>query len=554
MTTPTAYSYIRFSSTKQELGDSLRRQTELSNAYVKQHNLTLDTSLNLKDLGVSAFKKTNAEEGALSVFLDAIKSGKIKTGSYLLVESLDRISRAEVMSALEIFTSIINAGVTIVTLADNQVYSKETIKANWAQLIISISIMSRAHEESLMKAHRVKAAWKARKKNPNGKLITSRCPSWLEATPDKTKFTLKPNAKNIIKRLIKYSMDGMGTNTIAKRLNEEKIPTFTTTKQWCNSMVQRIFEKTALYGEANFSDADPIQNYYPAIITKEEWLRLQASRSGRQHGGGGRRNNEVSSLFSGLLKCGYCGESMRVSGYTEPANKTNPKRHHKYYVCAKGNEGRGCYTPQWKVAEFEHLVLNYLTELDIASLLNENPPDTKLNELRSLKESKEAELVVIHKKIANLVEAVSGGDQPKAVIGAITSLETEALGLNRDLQSLVTQIQEEVVSGQHLQEQHANLTELISVLSRKSGIELFTLRVRLAENLKRIVSKIHVYPAGPFPGLTKDLATGNISVGKYDKTLRYVVIVFRNSNIVRQVHEEKGVSGSVEFSNPHEED
>ena len=37
-----AYSYIRFSSTRQMRGDSLRRQTELSEQYAKEHNLELD--------------------------------------------------------------------------------------------------------------------------------------------------------------------------------------------------------------------------------------------------------------------------------------------------------------------------------------------------------------------------------------------------------------------------------------------------------------------------------------------------------------------------------
>jgi DNA invertase Pin-like site-specific DNA recombinase len=86
---PTAYSYIRFSSTEQLKGDSLRRQTELSVNYANVHGLILDTKLNLRDLGISAFDKSNLTKGALGYFLKLVEDGLIPRGSYLLVESLD---------------------------------------------------------------------------------------------------------------------------------------------------------------------------------------------------------------------------------------------------------------------------------------------------------------------------------------------------------------------------------------------------------------------------------------------------------------------------------
>ncbi|MCE9560760.1 MAG: recombinase family protein [Planctomycetes bacterium] len=49
---PVAFSYVRFSTPSQTQGDSLRRQTEQAAAYCARNNLTLDTSLTLKDLGV----------------------------------------------------------------------------------------------------------------------------------------------------------------------------------------------------------------------------------------------------------------------------------------------------------------------------------------------------------------------------------------------------------------------------------------------------------------------------------------------------------------------
>ena len=89
---PRAFSYVRFSSIKQAKGDSLRRQTEAVDRYVKANNLVLDTSLSMKDEGISAFSGANIQEGALGVFLALVKGGKIPKGSVLIVESLRAIT------------------------------------------------------------------------------------------------------------------------------------------------------------------------------------------------------------------------------------------------------------------------------------------------------------------------------------------------------------------------------------------------------------------------------------------------------------------------------
>ncbi len=102
-----AYSYIRFSTAEQAKGDSLRRQIELRENYLAGKNLQLDETLTMRDPGVSAFKGVNADEGALGSFLQAIDEGRVPHGSFLLVESLDRLSRASVDVALQLFLRII---------------------------------------------------------------------------------------------------------------------------------------------------------------------------------------------------------------------------------------------------------------------------------------------------------------------------------------------------------------------------------------------------------------------------------------------------------------
>jgi hypothetical protein len=94
---PKAYSYLRFSTPEQEEGDSIRRQLAVTKAYAKELKLELDESLRFEDKGVSAFRGRNSAEGELARFLECAQVGKVPAGSWLLVESLDRISRNEIL-------------------------------------------------------------------------------------------------------------------------------------------------------------------------------------------------------------------------------------------------------------------------------------------------------------------------------------------------------------------------------------------------------------------------------------------------------------------------
>ena len=158
---PRAYSYVRMSTDEQLKGDSLRRQMETSAAYAAEHGLELVDESRLQDIGVSAFKGANVADGALGRFLAAVKANKVPRGSFLLVESLDRLSRQAPFKSFAIFSEIIGAGINIVTLTDNRVYNSAP---DLGDLVSSLVVMSRAHEESQTKSLRGREAWANKRK------------------------------------------------------------------------------------------------------------------------------------------------------------------------------------------------------------------------------------------------------------------------------------------------------------------------------------------------------------------------------------------------------
>src|SRR5690349_19321284 len=108
-----AYSYLRFSTPEQERGDSFRRQAQLARDYALAHRLELDEELTFRDLGVSAFRGRNAEVGRLGEFREAVRDGVIPRGSYLLLESLDRLSRDKPRKAVKLLEAICEEGIAV---------------------------------------------------------------------------------------------------------------------------------------------------------------------------------------------------------------------------------------------------------------------------------------------------------------------------------------------------------------------------------------------------------------------------------------------------------
>src|SRR5262245_27420116 len=106
---PDAFSYLRFSSPKQAQVDSIRDQDQNRKAWLAASSeLMLDTDLVMTDAGRSAFRRKDFATYALGQFVANIKAGRVKPGSYLLVENLDRLSRENAGEATELFLSIVN--------------------------------------------------------------------------------------------------------------------------------------------------------------------------------------------------------------------------------------------------------------------------------------------------------------------------------------------------------------------------------------------------------------------------------------------------------------
>ncbi|MBD6969453.1 recombinase family protein, partial [Vibrio parahaemolyticus] len=320
-----AYSYIRFSSSQQSQGDSLRRQIQLAEKYCIENNLTLSDT-NFRDLGVSAFHSTNSQEDSgLGKFLSALSQGRINEGSYLLVESLDRLSRAKVQTALRQMLNIIDLGVKIVTLMDNRIYDQES---DTTDLIISLTIMERAHNESKTKSERIKAAWAHKRQNPKTTNRHSSTPFWLSLNPDKKTYSLKEKYVEIVRKIYQLSIDGWGVVKIVRHLNESNIKA-PKGGSWATTTVSRVLTSKAVLGHyepkqnrksLNFV----IEDYYPPIIQEDTYYLSKQRQNERSKPEAAGRKTDYPNPLNQIAKCKICGSSM----YYENKSKSL-----KYLTC-----------------------------------------------------------------------------------------------------------------------------------------------------------------------------------------------------------------------------
>ncbi|WP_288443610.1 recombinase family protein [uncultured Serratia sp.] len=325
-----AYSYVRFSSKRQELGDSLRRQTEMAEEYAIKNGLKL-SSKNFQDLGISAFRE--GKRASLVDMLAAIEEGQITAGSTIIIEALDRLSRRGIDATLETVKEILRKDVQVVSLSDGLLLTKNSL--NDLQSVIRIAVAADlAHKESERKALRLRETkGQQREAALSGKPINKILPFWLQRTEAGYAFSDKAG---VARQIVQLKQEGKGSNMIAKTLNKLGIAGVRTA-QWNHASITKMLKNPALYGAYQTGETtkdreliklELVEAYYPALLNKEEWLLLQSDQSKSKRG---RRS--ANNPYSGLLRC-ECGGALVKRQHTVKGKL------YVYHGCLNAKDGR----------------------------------------------------------------------------------------------------------------------------------------------------------------------------------------------------------------------
>lgn len=424
------YSYLRFSDAKQAEGYSTERQTAYAEAWAKEHGLQLDAELSMRDEGLSAYHQTHVKRGALGVFLAAVEIGQVPKGSVLVVEGLDRLSRAEPILAQAQLASIINAGITVVTASDNKVYSRERLKANPMDLVYSLLVMIRAHEESDTKSKRVRDAirrqctgWQAG--TFRGLVRYGQTPSWLQAVDGQ--WQPIPERVAAIQAAVAMFLRGLGSGAIAKRLHEQGMSI--SGKDPSSGHLVRLLPHPALVGDKHVEldgERFVLTDYYPAVITRDvhEQILHALGQRGRR-----RVKGDIPSVITGMgiTVCGYCGAPMKSQ------NMANKRRAdgsildcNRRLQCTRVNQGQRCSVAgSCSVVPIERAIMGYCSDLVNLQAINRGDrtaaPRAELVAARG-------KLLEIETQLTRLTDALllaNTGEAPATFLKRARELEAE---------------------------------------------------------------------------------------------------------------------------------
>jgi DNA invertase Pin-like site-specific DNA recombinase len=470
---PVAYSYIRFSDPSQMTGDSVRRQTEAADQWCQRNGITLDTKTTFRDLGKSAFTgehRKNPDRHALALFLKMVEAGRIPRGRYLLIENLDRLSREDEVPACHLLTGLLMAGIRVVQLSPYEMELTE--KSNGWELMRAVMELSRGHGESEMKSKRVGAAWSERRKKAragNG-ILTRRLPAWVEE--HEGELRLIPDRAETVRRIFTMALSGRGLYAIIKQLTQDGVPAFGPSGRWQVSYVDLILKDRRAIGEfqprtrKNTEDGPPIPNYFPPVVSEEDWARARAG-SIERHRKPGRISADVN-VFMGLLRSALDGESYVIGKETG---------HGKPYRVLLSTGARKALGPgrSFPLKTFEEAVLSLLAEINPREIIDE---DGQADEVISLS----AERARVETSIAAIEADMDEHGESPALFRRLREKEAE----HRRLIERLNEAQRKAANP--LSEAWGETQTLLAAL--KEAPDPREARLRLRSALRRVVDSI----------------------------------------------------------------
>jgi hypothetical protein len=481
------YPYCRHSSKPQGKGTSRERQNDPWPAYCASKGLTLDTSFELYDDGVSAANEENATVGALGRFRDLVRQGRIPAGDALGMEDLDRFSRAGSWKASKVLHELVEQGIEIHSLDQPGPITKESLETIPTQIKVMLDFY-RAHEENKRRAGAVREAYRIKREHLPEKRLTSVCPAWLKPKEGDTGFDPIPAKVAAVLRVYELAREGYGLDQLLAKLRREGVkPIGKGQDHWCRSYVGKLLNDRRVLGEyqprtyrarKRVADCKLEPNYYPAIMSEADWLatRRAVELRATQKGPSAKR---VASLFTGIIHDARDGRTMVIKDHGDSSGAT--------YLLSSGAARRENDSPRFsfRYELIESWILRFLNKYLAVELLRDGPRglNQQIADLTGQLADLDHDLVTLRKRfdtaankdtILDMIEEREG--KQKAVAAALEKVKQEQT--NNHLETL-------------------GETRSIAARLRDAGPdELLDLRTRLKGRIRSLIREIWVLVEG----------------------------------------------------------
>lgn len=299
----------------------------------------------------------------------------------------------------------------------------------------------------------------------------------------------------IVKKIFNLYIAGHGLLDIADTLNKSGYTTKKGKKFGKNSIYE-ILSNEKYIGTYTFNkgyrhdrhtkrdDTIIIENVLPAIISKEDFLKVKEIRKG--HKKAGQFKSKKLYLLSGIIVCGKCGANY--TGRTSVKIKNGKEYKTGYYMCANRNKLGKCKSVNLKQEELENTVIKLLTE----KLLNSSEIDEltqKINEQyksiynESFSEIDEIKAQIKDKEnqIDNITSAIASGLYSPALLEKLQKLE-----------DIKKTLEEQLHFSNNINKTPEIKPDMIKYFLKKDTAKLIK-NTQAKEIIKKWIKKIEVY-------------------------------------------------------------
>ena len=307
-------AYCRVSTDSDAQTDSFDAQKAHYESWIKIHDNWEFAGL-FYDFGVTG-TKTEHRDGLQNLLLEC-RAGKI---DYILTKSISRFSR-NTTDCIFLVRELLDMNIPIY-------FEKENIDTGSMESEFVLSILSSmAQDESRSISENNK--WSVRQRFENGTYQFS-CVPYGYMRDDEGFMVINPEEAEIVHFIYQSVLNGLGSEKIAKILEERQIPTRKGGK-WTNSTVRDILTNEKYYGAATFQKTYTDDNYHRSrncgevdsffdpehhepIISKStfdrarEIIKQRASEKNLIQGNG---KYQQRYAFSGKIFCGECGDKFK---------------------------------------------------------------------------------------------------------------------------------------------------------------------------------------------------------------------------------------------------
>jgi hypothetical protein len=378
---------------------------------------------------------------------------------------------------------VLRAGASIVSVRNGTEYTVEMLEKNPTSLMAPVLELILAAEESNKKSDRLLSAWAAKREKQarRGIPMTKRGPLWLRLREDRAGWDVIEERADVVRRIFRLAADGIGTHRIAARLNKEGVVRLENRPYWTQNAVIRVLANRAAVGEfqpkrlvagKRVADGPAVANYFPAVISEEQWYAAQAQLRAHRTGGGkpGGRVGDRGFLFQKLAYDADSGSSL-VIRTTRSGGK-----YVRYLIPSAGlRGGRRITVP---LDAFERTLLKGLSEIKPEDIM---PPPGKLDQTLA---AAKAHLGTLSARIEQATAAMA--NQAPENMGGVIAQIARWKDEHRDWTRHVQELAGRASAGNPVTE----LKSVVAMWQADDSTEDTRARIRAA--IRRLVKKVTV--------------------------------------------------------------